>query len=257
MRVTFSEPVKAYAGAALSIVIGGSTRTVSLTDETAHNSPTLDFSYVVINADSDSDGITVATDALAGTYTHDDAGVDDTAATLTLPNTLATAQASHRVNVPINYDRDGDGLIDIESLAQLNAVRWDLDRNGQQGSVSASNWAMHTAAFAHAVSGLGCPASGCAGYELLADLDFDDDGSGSVDSSDAYPNWTPIGTSAAPFTSTFRGNGHTIANMTIDATDIGPVGLFGEVRNGAIEGVGNDWRGHNRGHNEQLRGSSL
>ena len=25
-----------------------------------------------------------------------------------------------------NYDTDGDGLIEIDSLTQLNAVRWDL-----------------------------------------------------------------------------------------------------------------------------------
>ena len=31
---------------------------------------------------------------------------------------------------PVDYDADNDGLIDIDSLAKLNAVRHDLDGNG-------------------------------------------------------------------------------------------------------------------------------
>ena len=30
----------------------------------------------------------------------------------------------------IDYDADDDGLIEISSVAQLNAVRWDLDGDG-------------------------------------------------------------------------------------------------------------------------------
>ena len=32
--------------------------------------------------------------------------------------------------LPSHYDTDGDGLIEIASLVQLNAVRWDLNGNG-------------------------------------------------------------------------------------------------------------------------------
>ena len=140
--------------------------------------------------------------------------------------------------VPIDYDADNDNLIDITTLAQLDAIRHDLDGNGYPAAGAGTT--AYNAAFPGRATGMGCRTA-CAGYELRADLDFDTDDSGDVDSNDDYPSWTPIGTTAtstAPFTSTFRGNDHTIANMTIDATDISPVGLFGTVRNGTIEGVG-------------------
>ena len=41
-------------------------------------------------------------------------------------------------------------------------------------------------------------------------------------------NWTPIGTSAHPFNGTFDGQGHTISNLTVTATDL-YAGLFGRV----------------------------
>ena len=43
--------------------------------------------------------------------------------------------------------------------------------------------------------------------------------------------WTPIGTSASPFSGTFDGNGKVIKNLTIDGT--AKVGLFG-VLDGAV-----------------------
>ena len=32
-----------------------------------------------------------------------------------------------------DYDRDDDGLIEVANLAQLNAIRWDLDGDGGGG----------------------------------------------------------------------------------------------------------------------------
>ena len=32
--------------------------------------------------------------------------------------------------IPMDYDRDDDGLIEVSNLAQLNAIRRDLDGNG-------------------------------------------------------------------------------------------------------------------------------
>ena len=34
---------------------------------------------------------------------------------------------------PTDYDKDDDGLIEIETLAQLNAVRWDMNGDGMVG----------------------------------------------------------------------------------------------------------------------------
>ena len=151
----------------------------------------------------------------------------------------------------IDYDTDDDGLIEVDSLVKLNAIRYDLDGDGAQGSVSGPDWANYTAAFSDAMSGMGCPVAGCTGYELTADLDFDANGDGDgSDMGDHYHNggvgWMPIGedgTLAPPaFTAIFDGNGHTISNLFIDLNTStraggGFVGLFGESR-GTIRNVG-------------------
>ena len=173
-----------------------------------------------------------------------------------LPNAAAEAQTSPASTAtatatPTDYDSDNDGLIDIKTLAQLNAVRHDLDGNGKQGSVSATDWATYTAAFPNPASGMGCKLTGtpqqptCKGYELMQDLDFDTDGDGDVDASDtnSYANWAPIGTTTKPFDSKFEGsltNGvmPKISNLTISG-ELTEVGLFGATgSNARIENVG-------------------
>lgn len=37
----------------------------------------------------------------------------------------------------VDYDADDDGLIEIEWLEQLDAVRWDLDGDGVRGGLPA------------------------------------------------------------------------------------------------------------------------
>ena len=146
----------------------------------------------------------------------------------------------------IDYDADDDGLIEITTLAQLNAVRWDLDGNGQ---VTGSNQTDYRSAFPAAVSytgatALGCPSAGCQGYELANDLDFDTNGNDSADSGDTYWNggagWSPIGGWSDYFTGTFEGNSNKLSNLHINATsnsddstpDIG--GLFGSIGKGGV-----------------------
>ena len=99
----------------------------------------------------------------------------------------------------VDYDDDDDGLIDVRTLAQLNAIRHDLDGNGAPASGGATAYGT---AFPNRVTSaggrMGCPSGNCAGYELRADLDFDTDGDGSTytgsgasatsDSGDAYHN---------------------------------------------------------------------
>ena len=127
----------------------------------------------------------------------------------------------------IDYESDGDRFIEISSLAQFNAVRWDLDGDGVVSDDSATadvdEAAEYAAAFPTPATGMGCPTDsrGCEGYELEVDLDFDTNGSGDADSGDTYWNdgagWTPI----APFTSSSSpsyagyliGNGHSISNL--------------------------------------------
>ena len=100
-----------------------------------------------------------------------------------------------------DYDEDNDGLIDITTLAQLNAVRHDLFGDGDP--TSSSGAAAYNAAFPdrNASSGgrMGCPSGTCTGYELMNSLDFDTDGDGDVDTDDAYANWAPSTATGIPF----------------------------------------------------------
>ncbi|WP_419913057.1 hypothetical protein [Candidatus Poriferisodalis sp.] len=78
---------------------------------------------------------------------------------------------------------DDDGLIEVSTLAQLNAMRWDPDGNGYAYLLDP-----YAVAFPDAMNGMGCPSSWCSGYELANDLDFDTNGNGEADAGDAYWN---------------------------------------------------------------------
>ena len=133
----------------------------------------------------------------------------------------------------VDYDTDDDGLIEINNLAQLDAVRYDLTGYGRN---------YDTEAFPDGDSVLACGGMvGCVGYELLANLDFDTDRDGTVDSDDDYWNngagWMPIKTpttgSIIPYSAIFEGNGHTIANLFIDSSE-NDIGLFGGTTSSAV-----------------------
>ena len=134
----------------------------------------------------------------------------------------------------VDYDTDDDGLIEISNLAQLDAVRYELNGFGYLSTA-------YTDAFPDGGSSLACGGlTGCVGYELNADLDFDTDRDGDVDSDDDYWNngagWVPIGDSFASFSSfgaIFEGNGRTITNLFIDSSE-NDIGLFGATRSSAI-----------------------
>ena len=137
-----------------------------------------------------------------------------------------------------DYDSDDDRLIDVESLAQLDAIRYDLDADGV---VDGATWRPYYEAFPEGALEMGCP-EGCLGYELTANLDFDTNGDGLVDPADAHWNdgsgWAPIGfyrgygpsgPEGDSYTGTFDGNGKTIANLFIHRPGENGVGLFGYV----------------------------
>ena len=171
-----------------------------------------------------------------------------------LPNVAAEAQTSPAATATATattapttaYDSDNDGIVDIKTLSHLNAIRYDLNGDGKQGSVSATDWAIYTTAFPNPASGLGYPQATGAGYELMPkNLDFDTNGDGEVDASytNSYPNWTPIGTAANPFNAKFKNNVidgamSKISNLTISGAST-EVGLFGATGgNARIEDVG-------------------
>ena len=158
-------------------------------------------------------------------------------------NTSATQRFT--VKVGNDYDSDGDGLIEIRSLAQLDAVHYDLNGNGIPDNSDDS--AAYTAIFPSALDRMGCGFEGCSGYELEADLDFDTNGSGDADAGDTYWNdgdgWLPLGlpegqffgTPIGSFRATFEGNGHALSNLFVARGNysglVGAVGLSGAVRN--------------------------
>ena len=55
----------------------------------------------------------------------------------------------------VSYDSDGDGLIEISTLAQLNAVRWDLDGDG--AADNGANESSYATAFPICRRGHGLP----------------------------------------------------------------------------------------------------
>ena len=153
-------------------------------------------------------------------------------------------------NATEDHDADADGLIEVDSLAKLNAMRWDLDGDGAPVPSATSAFA---AAFPNPRGGAACPTSvsgvSCRGYELTTDLDFDTDGDGDVDVDDDYPNWAPIPTNSvlAGFEATFRGNGHVVDKLTVRRSNNpadsvatrSRAGLFGVVgASGRVESLG-------------------
>ena len=132
-----------------------------------------------------------------------------------------------------DYDIDDDRLIEISNLEQLDAVRYDL--NGDSLPDLSTSRTHYSQAFPSAVSGFGCPADGCHGYELTQTLDFNNPSSyasGSVNRGwsrgEGGEGWLPIGIHSDRFGSTFEGNEYTIANLFIDRyTDY--VGMFGAI----------------------------
>ena len=126
-----------------------------------------------------------------------------------------------------NIDDDGDGLIDIYYLEDLDAMRYQLGGSGYKMSMQAT-------ANTH-----GCPGQVCSGYELRRDLDFKADASYSSTSNKVAwttgAGWQPIGSFSHHFNSVFEGNGHIIANLHISrASDLGlyaVVGVDGKIIN--------------------------
>ena len=155
------------------------------------------------------------------------------------PSPTPTPTPTHTPTGTSDYDADQDGLIEVSNLAQLAAIRADLNGDG------VSPVPAYAAAFPNAMPGMGCPVI-CTGYELVADLDFDTNGNGKADAGDAYWNdgagWIPIGDLQHQFTADFDGNNHTIANLYINSyinrSEDYDAGLFGYASRNSIKQVG-------------------
>ena len=96
-------------------------------------------------------------------------------------------------------DTDSDGLIEISTVADLQAIQSKLTTD--------------------------CPATDCIGFELSNDLDL------------TGVTWTPIGTSTRQFNVIFEGNNHTISNLSFSDSATDYAGFFGNVRNATIRNL--------------------
>ena len=173
---------------------GGSAATVNLATEFSGLTGTVTYELL----SSDSDPVTPSLPTNSSTLTLTPKVPGHVAVVVRATHGSGKVVRTIPVTVQVgstDYDTDDDGLIEIASLAQLNAVRYDLNGNGAADSLT--NWRSYYAAFTSAAWGMGCPKRKCTGYELTANLDFDTNGSGDADAGDTYWNagegWDPIG----------------------------------------------------------------
>ena len=123
----------------------------------------------------------------------------------------------------IDYDIDDDGLIEINSLEDLNQIRNEVD--------TATRLIKGTHLYGE---NDGCPATeaktGCHGYELTRDLSFDTNNNGKFDEGDSFWNngkgFAPFGQFTPKFGAEFHGNGFTIRHLYMNYPDQRFVGLF-------------------------------
>ena len=148
--------------------------------------------------------------------------------------------------------QDDATLINITTLAQLNAIRYDLDGDGTPTGDAATLAAYRTAFDLAANVNNVCTNSGatvaCVGYELMANLDFKQGAGttagysiwaeGSTATGMVAAGWVPIGDNTNPFAAIFEGNGHTILNLFIDRSSVDYVGLFGYLKSGEARNLG-------------------
>ena len=137
------------------------------------------------------------------------------------------------------YDADGDRLIEISTLEQLDAIRYDLGGAGMPDDDD--NIDAYAAAFPTAEKEFICDRR-CNGYELTRSLDFQETESySSGEINDGWTSgggWLPIGIKQDWFSAVFHGNGHTISNLYIsrrtERVDPGVAGLFGNVESSSV-----------------------
>ena len=126
----------------------------------------------------------------------------------------------------LDLDLDGDGLIEIATAAELDAVRYSLNGNGRRLSEDA------------VLNTTGCGGArgvtSCFGYELVANIslvDYRDD-----------KGWQPLGhdtdsstygCQGAAFNGAFDGNSFRISNLTINRPSEDCVGLFSHITEGS------------------------
>ena len=177
------------------------------------------------HTDSDGDGIgdNAETD-------KDNDGIEDSSDICPLNSDVSQLDSDgDGVGDACDIDNDGDGLIDIKTLKQLFNIRFNLNGTGY------SDYYTQTTSSC----GNGTSVTQCSGYELLNDLDFDQNGDGELnDQYNQGQGWLPIGNSNNRFSAVFEGNGFHIKNLTINNNALGSnVGFFGAISSAKIRNL--------------------
>ena len=159
-------------------------------------------------------------------------------------------------------DNDGDGLIEIWNLEQLDHMRHNLGGTSYKATSAAAG---STTGCGTGTLAAGGSANACHGYELMNNLDFRvgcGDAGTAASGACTYPDWVPqdasgniaapadgtndgwipIGTLSDFFTGTFEGNNHTLANLYVNLKSAADdahayAGLFG-VSTGTSRNLG-------------------
>ena len=172
------------------------------------------------------------------------------AAVLMLTAVFVDGDVRHSVvaQTTIDYDVDDDGLIEVKTKAQLQAIHYDLNGDGNAESRTIQgNWASNPTAYAtaypNAMTAMGCPPrdhdnnpgtpdqASCIGYELVNDINAGPAG------------WVPIGkttgqSAGADFTAKLVGNGYRVSNPE-QRVAARWLGLFSSIgATGSVEGLG-------------------
>ena len=124
-----------------------------------------------------------------------------------------------------DIDDDGDGLIEVATAVELNAVRYALEGDGRR---VLRNGVLNTD---------GCGGAGsitkCNGYELVTNISL-----ATYADADSGKGWQPLGhdtdgsilgCQGDAFNGTFEGNGWTISDLSISRSGEDCVGLFGHI----------------------------
>ena len=182
---------------------------------------------------ADYDGVNA--DYGCGTTTGNVATIPNSVPTTNRPTTIicgTTLLTGQTLTITVDpVDTDGDGLIEISSLEQLDNIRHNLAGNSYKTSADDSGTMCGTDG-----------ASVCTGYELTRSLDFAD--ASSYGRSEVNQNWrpesgtpansgwNPIGDADNGFNAIFEGNAFTISNLY--SRGAGTVGLFGQTNSNAV-----------------------
>ena len=195
--------------------------------------------YPALKADMDGDGI-----ATAAEFGGQGRGEEQPTTTPTPP----PATPPHPTTPPPNgrYDQDGDRLIEISNLEQLNAIQYDKTV-GRTGGIFIDGDGIpldgeETAAYSSAFptgEGESVCIERCHGYELTRSLDFRSPGSYALGAVNAAwtsgEGWEPI---HPDFVADFEGNEYTISNLYINRPEEDHAGLFYRIFSGSVHGVG-------------------